>query len=372
MNRRTAGHQLSRRHFLAGSAAAAAALALGGCVGGEIADTTVTSTSRLRVLNWPEYLDPELLGPLGERLGLSIDYVEDWEDNYSGQDLFGPLWDIVTPTNWLAAQYVQSGEVQRLPIEYIPNHKNIDPVFLTNGWDRGARFNMPWQSGITGIAYDPELTGRELTSIADLFAPDLQGRVAMIGEMREAVGLTMLLQGHDPARPAQAQAEQAFDQLAAATEAGQFFGWVFSEFSELLTSGQVAASMAWSGDAVQMQLERPDIRFVIPDEGAIQWFDTMVIPTGAGNARGAAEWMNAFYDPAVAAANTQWVQYISPVIGVQDELRRLGGEAAALADNPILFPDDETRRRLFIWGGTESIADEADLDDRFAVMAGLA
>lgn len=364
-------NRYSRRQFLAGSAAAAAAVALAGCGGGAVDDVSVTSSNRLRVLNWPEYVDPELLGPVSQGLGLSIDYVEDWEDNYSGQDLFGPQWDIVTPTNWLAAQYIQSESVQRLPIELIPNHKNIDPVFLTNGWDRGARFHMPWQSGITGIAYDPELTGRELTSIADLFAPDLRGRVAMIGEMREAVGLTMLLNGDDPARPTQARAEAAFDDLTEANDAGQFHSWVFSEFSDLLTSGQVAASMAWSGDAVQLQLERPDIEFVIPDEGAIQWFDTMVIPTGASNARGAAEWMNQFYDPALAAANTQWVQYISPVLGVEDELRRLGGEAAELADNPILFPDDETRRRLFIWGGTESIAREQDLDDRFAVMAGI-
>ncbi len=363
----------SRRSFLASGAASAAVLALAGCGAGAIADETVTSSSTLRVLNWSEYLDPELLETVQLQLGLNIDYVEEWEDNYSGQELFGPQWDIVTPTNWLAAQYIQEGSVQRLPLEYIPNHKNIDPVFLTNGWDRGARFHMPWQSGITGIAYDPALTGRELSSISDLFAPDLRGRVAMIGEMREAVGLAMLANGDDPARPTQAQAEAAFVQLSEANDAGQFYkDWVFSEFTELLKSGEVAASMAWSGDAVQLQLERPDIKFVIPDEGAIQWFDTMVIPTGASNARGAAEWMNAFYDPALAAANTQWVQYISPVLGVEDELRRLGGEAAELANNTILFPDDETRRRLFIWGGTESTTAEQDLDDRFAVMAGTA
>ncbi|MBT5755343.1 MAG: extracellular solute-binding protein [Acidimicrobiaceae bacterium] len=266
----------------------------------------------------------------------------------------------------MAAQYIQDGSVQRLPIEFIPNHKNIDPVFLTNGWDRGARFHMPWQSGITGIAYDPSLTGRELTSVSDLFAPDLRGRVAMIGEMREVVGLAMLGNGDDPARPTLGQAETAYAQIEAANNDGQFHSWVFNEFTDLLKTGQVAASMAWSGDAVQLQLERPDIQFVIPDEGAIQWFDTMVIPAGASNAEGAARWMNAFYDPAIAAANTQWVQYISPVLGVEDELRVLGGEAAALANNPVLFPDDETRRRLFIWGGLESTVAEQDLDDRFA------
>lgn len=361
--------RLSRRAFMAQSAAVAA-LGLAGC-SNDNTTISLTSGSEVRVLNWPEYLDPELLPSVTQAIG-TVNYNETWEDNYSGADLFGPSWDIVTPTNWLAAQYIQQGSVERLPIELIPNHKNIDPVFLTNGWDRGARFHMPWQSGITGIAYDPALTGRELTSISDLFAPDLAGRVAMIGEMREAVGLAMLANGDDPARPTIDQAERAFAQLVEADQRGQFTGWVFNEFTDLLKTGQVAASMAWSGDAVQLQLERPDLKFVIPDEGAVQWFDTMVIPKGSSNVRGAAAWMNHFYDPQVAAANTQWVQYITPVLGVREALEAQGGEASELAQNPILFPDDETRRRLFIWGGLESTTDEQDLDDRFAEMAGTA
>ena len=364
--------RMTRRSFLTRSAAAAAAFGLVGCGADGIADDPVTSSDQLRVLNWSEYIDPELLAAVDAQLDASISYEPLWEDNYSGQDFFGPQWDIVTPTNWLAAQYIQQGQVERLPLELIPNHVNIDPAFLTNGWDRGARFHMPWQSGITGIAYDPALTGRELTSVADLFADDLRGRVAMIGEMREAVGLVMLANGDDPARPTAAQAEAAFEQIAAANTNGQFHSFVFNEFTDLLKNGTVAASMAWSGDAVQLQLERPDIEFLIPEEGAIQWFDTMVIPKGAGNVRGAAQWMNSFYDPETAATNTEWVQYISPVLGVDDVLRERGGEAAALADNPILFPDDEIRRRLFIWGGLESTTDEQSLDDRFAEMAGTA
>ncbi|MFT5269293.1 MAG: spermidine/putrescine transport system substrate-binding protein, partial [Acidimicrobiales bacterium] len=133
--------RLSRRQFLVSTAAAAALVGLPGCGGTSgLQDDVVTSDGRLAILNWSEYIDPELLEGVQLQLGLNIDYQELWEDNYGGQDLFGPQWDIVTPTNWLAAQYVRDGSVQRLPVEFIPNHKNIDPVFLTNGWDRGARF----------------------------------------------------------------------------------------------------------------------------------------------------------------------------------------------------------------------------------------
>ena len=138
----------------------------------------------------------------------------------------------------------------------------------------------------------------------------------------------------------------------------------FGEFSDGRSSGDLWVAMAWSGDSVILQADRPDIEFVIPDEGAVRWFDTMVIPAGADNVAAAGAWMNFVYDPANAARITAWVQYISPVIGVEDELRALGGDAAALADNPILFPDDATKRRLFTWGGLP-VEVEDRLDDRF-------
>lgn len=365
--------RITRRSFLA-SSGALGALSLAGCASRSRSDELLSfvAGSTVRVLNWPDYVDPDLVAQIANVPGVRADYSEAWEDNYTGAELFGPDWDLVMPTNWLAGQLVQSGQVQQLPLELIPNHVNIDPAFLTNGWDRGARFHMPWQAGITGIAYDPALTGRELTSVEDLFADDLRGRVSMIGEMREAVGLAMLVNGDDPARPNPESAEAGFDRLQRAGSAGQFVSWGFNEFSDQLRSGQVAAAMAWSGDVVQLQVERPDIKFIVPDEGAVQWFDTMVIPTGASNPAGAAVFMNAFYDPAIAAANTQFVQYISPVLGVREELQAAGGSAAELADNPILFPDDETRRRLFTWGGFDDTDAENDLDGRFAEWAGVA
>ena len=120
---------------------------------------------------------------------------------------------------------------------------------------------------------------------------------------------------------------------------------------------------------IRDRAERPDIEFVIPDEGAISWFDTMVIPTGAANVGAAARFMNWAYDPANAAQITAWVQYISPVLGVQEELRSAGGELAELAENPTLFPDAATRNRLFTWGTLDS-DDEATLETQFNELLG--
>jgi len=262
---------------------------------------------------------------------------------------------------------IANGWAEPLPIEVIPNHVNIDPAYLTNTWDRGCRFQMPWQVGITGIAYDPALTGRPITSVSDLLDPAFAGRVGFIGEMREAVGLLMLVNGDDPSRPTRAAADAALDVIAEAAASGQVGAFTFNEFAEMLAAGELVAAMAWSGDTALLQNDRPDITFVIPEEGAVQWFDTMVIPRGSEALAAAGRFMNYVYDPVNAAGITEWVSYISPVMGVQEELLRRGGASAELAASTVLFPDETTRNRLFTWGGLDA-ADEEALDERYAAL----
>lgn len=373
------GPRLSRRGFIA----ALGAVGLSACADiGADRSPDLGGDSSLRMLNWADYIDADddgdvyyAGGTLADLVaeGVTVEYVADYEDNVSGFEIVldeavgvsPPGFDIVVPTNWRAAQMITNGWAEPLPIELIPNHVNIDPAFLTNAWDRGSRYQMPWQAGITGIAYNPALTGRPLTSVEDLFDSEFAGQVGFIGEMREAVGLVMLANGDDPSRPTRSAAEDALDRIVEAAGTGQIGAFTFGEFADLLASGRLAAAMAWSGDVALLQNERPDIEFVIPDEGAIQWFDTMVIPTGSANVAAAGRFMDYVYNPVNAARITEWVQYISPVLGVQDVLAEQGGEAAILAQNPVLFPDDETRNRLFTWG-TLSEADEQTLDDVYA------
>ena len=364
----------SRRRFLAGSGAIGAALLAGCGLGSNNSERALGATGALNIINWAEYIDERSLELARSRLNVAISYREDYTDNITGFDeIIAPAlaatgstdaFDLIVPTNWLAARMINDGWVEALPFEEIPNHVNLDPAFLTNEWDRGSRFQMPWQAGITGIAYDPARIGGDITSVESLFDPELSGRVGLVGEMREAVGLAMLTNGDDPANPTARSAQAGLDLITRLVDRGQFRFIVFDDFVGRLQAGQLDATMAWSGQAAALALEEPRFRYVIPDEGGISWFDTMVIPKGAPNFQNAARWMNFAYDPEIAAGISEFNLYVCPVLGTQDVLRSRGGFAAEVADNPLIFPDAETRNRLFTWG-TLNLEDELEIEAGF-------
>lgn len=370
----------SRRSFLATSSAFGAAMLAGCATGAASSERALSNTNSLNIVNWAEYIDLQSVSAAQDFLGVTIDYREDYTDNVTGFDeIIEPAlattgstnaFDIIVPTNWLAARMISNGWVEALPLEEIRNHVNLDPAFLTNEWDRGSRFQMPWQAGITGIAYDPERVGGDITSVESLFDRELRGRVGLVGEMREAVGLAMLFNGDDPSNPTAQSARAGLDLILSLVDQGHFGFIVFDDFTNRLQDGELDATMAWSGQAAALALDDDRFRYVIPDEGGISWFDTMVIPKGAPNFTNAARWMNWAYDPLNAAEISAFNLYVCPVLGTQELLRSREGSSAAteLAENPLVFPDAATRNRLFTWGTLnleDELAIEADFDALF-------
>lgn len=384
---------LTRRQLLGLGAAAGASLLLGatGCATGTAAlrpaDLSGGHDSSLRIDNWPGYIDPDDKASKGtvarfeKATGIAVTYDEKYADNATALAQGGVIrrleqgrttgYDVIVPTYWVVQRLIARGLLQPIPLERIPNHANVDPLFLEVPWDRGARYQMPWQAGFTGIAWNPALTGGKPVSSVQQLIEDraLHGKVGMVTEMREVLGLLMLTKGQDPSRPTADQARAALDRLADIVKSGQVRYFTGTEFQTLLPDKTFAACLAWSGGVVQIQAAHPEIGFQIPDEGGIRWFDSMIIPKGATDVRAAGDWMNFVYDPANAAHITNFVQYISPVMGTGDALRMLGGDQAKLASNPILFPDEQTRRRLYFWSGLDETTED-ELQSRFDEITG--
>jgi spermidine/putrescine transport system substrate-binding protein len=352
----------------------------GGNAGGPGAGDGGGGTSLL-FENWPEYIDPTEDGLDGtvDRFmaasGVEMTYSEAYNDNVEYFAKIQPLLgtgktidpDIIAPTSWLVGRLIALGWVDKLPTDLVPNLKNLRADLQKPSWDPTGEYSLPWQTGFAGIAYNIDATGRELNSTADLFDPEFSGKIGMLTEMRDTMGLIMLSEGVDISSVTSFdQAASSFEKLEAAKSSGQIRRFTGNDYLNDLSTGNFAACVGWSGDVVQLQRDNPSVRFVIPEEGGTSWADAMVMPKGAANRDSAAKWMDFCYDPVQAAQITAWVQYVSPVAGVQAELEKLDPE---LATNPLLFPDDATVNRTHTFANlTEEV--EAEFDAAFSKIVG--
>ncbi len=376
--------ELTRRRFLQRSGLGLGAALLAPSL---LAACSTPSNGDFTFSNWISYIDEDGSGnPRGpgttiyefqKATGLKINYLTDFNDNdaYFNKS-FSPLLgrgktinaDVVAPTYWMAARLRGLGWLEKLDLANIPNHKNLEDAYLDLKWDPGAHYFMPWQAGIAGIAYNPKLTGRKLTSANDLFDPKFKGKVSMLTEMRDSVGLTMMAEGNSASAAKPDDIHAALDKIEKAKKANQIVHFTGNEYLQGLENEEFAACVAWSGDVYSLDPEL-GIKFVVPEEGGTQWFDTMVIPKGAQHQPEVETWMNYVYNPEHAARITEWVGYISPVKGVREVLEAAGGDSAKLAHNPLVFVDDETQKRLQVFGELEQ-QDEIDIQTRFNDITG--
>jgi spermidine/putrescine transport system substrate-binding protein len=191
----------------------------------------------------------------------------------------------------------------------------------------------------------------------------------MLSEMRDTVGLVMLGTGVDPAEATFENASEAFDRIEQARDDGQVRQFTGNDYMDDLASGGFVACIAWSGDVGQLQLDNPNLRFTVPDEGGMLWTDTMVIPRGASNIDNAAVWMDYVYDPENAARIAEYIGFVPPIDGVQEVFAEGDEEQQELAEDPLMFPDDEIEERLHVFAPLDE-EEEARFDERFSQIIG--
>jgi spermidine/putrescine transport system substrate-binding protein len=376
--RPTSRRTFLRRSLLAAAATVGAPPLLAACGRRSGSASGGAGERRLVISNYPTYIDPTQDGVPGsverfsKQTGIAVTYREDLND---AQAFFAKVQpdlaagrpiaqDLVVVPYWLAERLIRLGWVEPLPLDQVPNLKHLTPPLRNPSWDPQQRYSLPWQSGIAGIAYNLEVTGRELSSVDDLFAPDLRGKVGFLTEMRDTMGLLMLADGQDITRPSVEKAEPSFARMQKARESGQIRAFTGNDYQDDLLAGNFAACIAWSGDVAQLVVEQPKLRFLVPESGGVLWADVMVMPKGAVNRQAVAEWLNWVYDPVNAARIAANVQYISPVHGVQ-EILAADPATKALAGNPQMFPDASMQQRLRVFGPL-SPEQEARFDERFA------
>ncbi len=366
--------RLSRRTLLRGFPAAGALAALAGCgvppayvePGDRAAADRSERDRSLRFANWPLYIDTDdenasrrpTLDAFTERTGISVRYTEEINDN---DEFFGKISpalmnhqetgrDLIVVSDWMAARFVRLGWVQEMDRAKQPNvARYLDPQLRTPAFDEGRLHSVPWQSGITGIAYNRRRLGHEIRSTSQLWADDLRGKVTLLSGLDESFALLMQGNGADVTRWTADDFHTVCEQVEKLVKRRHIRRFTGNDYIKDLASGDVLACQAYSGDVIQLRADNPDIEFVVPEEGAELWAESLMIPNLARHKRNAEKLVDHYYEPGVAAELAAWVNYVCPVPAARDVLASAkDGETAALAEDPLVFPDDAMRERLAI------------------------
>lgn len=314
------------------------------------------SDKRLVISNWPGYMDedePTTLEDFEKRTGIKVRYDIDVNDN---DEFYAKVAnqlgacesvkrDMFVLTDWMAAKMIDIGWIQKLNRDNVPNlHANLIDSLKSPGWDPNRDFSAPWQSGLTGIAYNKAKV-KEVRSFSELLTrSDLKGRITLLTEMRDTMGFAMLVNGADPADFDEGDWEAGVETMKKARRDGQIRAFTGNEYIQDLSAGNIVACEAWSGDVAAA--EDDNLVFVPPEEGLMIWADNAIIPNLASHQGNAEKWINYYYEPEVAARLADFVYYICPVKGAEQEMEKIDPDLLKnQALKNLIFPDEATLAR---------------------------
>jgi spermidine/putrescine transport system substrate-binding protein len=364
--RQAFGSGLSRRGFFRGASLAGLAVAAPGLLsacgtGGASVDQAACKSvdlsakeKTLTFSNWIGYVDPikrkdtSTLEKFQQETGITVDYKNgDVNDNESFfakvspqlQDCKPPGRDVFVVTDWMAARMIDLGWIQKLDHSKMPNvDANLIDFLKSPSWDPHRDYSVPWQSGMTGICYNSELTD-PVTSFKDLLTrPDLKGKIELLTEMRDTMLFMLLLQDSDPEKFTADEYSAAIDELKKYVDNGQIRRFAGNDYVDDMKSGDIVACEAWSGDVINL-LGGGKYKWVPPEEGFAIWTDNMLVPNKADHKANVEELMNFYYDPVNAAQLAAWNYYFCPVKGAQQEIGQFDKSAV---NSDFIFLDDKT------------------------------
>jgi len=375
------GAMVSRRGVLAGAGGLGAAGLLAACGGGSDSGDSANS---VRWGNWPLYLDYDedtkkypTLDKFKEQTGITAEYFEDYNDN---DEFYGKVqaqlklgedigYDVVTPTDWMAARWIRLGYTQKFDAANIPNKSNILDSLASPSFDPNREQSMTWQGIMAGFGWNTAKNPKGIRTLEELFAPQNKGKIVVLSEMRDTIGIILLAQGVNLQTVTEDQYMNAVDYMAKQISDGWIRGVKGNEYAEDLTSGDATAVIGWSGDMFILKAENEGkFDFAIPESGGTISGDNLMIPSTA-SAEGKAnaeKLINFYYDPAIAAEVAAYVNYVCPVKGAQAEMEKIAPE---LASSPFIFPDDAMSKRLNVFRSLTP-AEETSWTEAFQKAAG--
>ncbi len=316
------------------------------------ATPTPSPESELYVYNWDAYIGEQTAQQFHDRYGVTVKYDKfpdaDTQIAKIRSDGKGGGYDITYPVSVELPGLIKDGIVQKLDPSLIPNLANLGSEWANPGYDPGNAHSMPYMWWTTGYAWDGDRIKDDLTSWTALWDERFKGHLAMLDDSREVFAAAAFKLGLSPNTTSDADLDAM---LAELEKQKPLLRRYTSDDIGDLTSGQVWMTHAWSGDYFQMLQDKPNTKYVVPQEGAVRGSDTMVVLSGAPHPVAANLWIDFNLDAKVSADNSNYIGYMGPNAAAQQYID------PSILGNPAINPAKAVTDKL-----TELLQLGTDLD----------
>ncbi len=332
-----------RRAGLVGMAAVAAPI-LAAC-----SDESLEANDELSFYNWTNYIAPAILTDFRTQTGISTTYT-----TYTSNDeltiklllantprrhgRMTHTFDLMVPSENFVRNFIDQDLIQVIDgSKNLKNIGNLQPEFRNEGFDPGNNYTIPWATGTTGIGYDTSVFSEppDWTVFLD---EKYAGKMTVLDEIRDAYGASLFSLGKDPNATSSADIDAATQQLIKMKAVIK--GFDSATYIDGLATGELVAAHAYSGDLLQAKEDNPKLDFVLPQQGALRWVDSLCVPVHAPQFDNALTFMDFYLQGDISAQVSNYVRYDTANTAAVPLLD------PDVANDPVIFPPADVLARL--------------------------
>ena len=278
------------------------------------------ATAELNVYNWGDYIDESVLADFEKSTGIKVNYdtFTTNEDMYIKIKSGGSHYDVAIPSDYMIEKMIKEKMLQKIDLGKVPNIKNIDPAFRKLAYDPQDAYSVPYMWGTVGILYNKTMVKGPVDSWKILWDQKYAKQILMLDSQRDSLAVALKMLGFSLNSKDAAQLEAA--KAALIQQKPLVLAYVGDDVKDKMIAGEAALAVVWSGDAIYMIRENPDLAYIIPQEGSNLWFDAMVIPTSAVHKAAAEQFIDFMCSPEAAFKNTDYIGYSTPNMAAKKQL----------------------------------------------------
>ncbi|MBS5949691.1 MAG: spermidine/putrescine ABC transporter substrate-binding protein [Clostridium sp.] len=276
----------------------------------------------LNVFNYGDYINEDLISKFEEETGIDVIYntYESNEIMYQKVKNSPGTYDLIFPSDYMVEKMIKEDMLEKIDFNNIPNFKYIGEDFKNLSYDPSNEYSIPYMWGTIGIIYDADRVDEEIDSWDALWDPKYKGEIFMFDSIRDTLAISLAKLGYSINSTNQEELDEAVNELIKQKPLVQ--SYVMDEVKDKMINGEAIFATVYSGDAIYIQEEAPDLnlQYVVPKEGSNKWFDVMVIPKGAKHKTEAEQFINFLSEPENAAENVDYIGYATPNMGAYELL----------------------------------------------------